>query len=188
MKNCVIITGPQAVGKMAVGMALKEKEDYKLFHNHMTIELVKEVYGYLDKSVWPMVTDLRAVIFNNVCKQPLKGFVFTYMWAFNYESDHQYINDLIEQFQDEGWRCIIVELEADMSVRLERNRTPLRLEQKATKRDLEWSDGELVASMDKYRLNSDPGEISHPYYLRINNESKDPDLVAEEIMTYIHSL
>lgn len=35
----VIITGPQAVGKMTVGQELEKLTDLKLFHNHMTIDL-----------------------------------------------------------------------------------------------------------------------------------------------------
>ena len=34
----IIITGPQAVGKMAVGKAIAARTDLKLFHNHMTID------------------------------------------------------------------------------------------------------------------------------------------------------
>lgn len=36
----VIIFGPQAVGKMTVGQELEKLTGLKLFHNHMTIELV----------------------------------------------------------------------------------------------------------------------------------------------------
>lgn len=36
----VLIFGPQAVGKMTVGHELEKRTDLKLFHNHMTIELV----------------------------------------------------------------------------------------------------------------------------------------------------
>ncbi|GAE48204.1 hypothetical protein JCM21738_5289 [Mesobacillus boroniphilus JCM 21738] len=36
----VLIFGPQAVGKMTVGHELEKITELKLFHNHMTIELV----------------------------------------------------------------------------------------------------------------------------------------------------
>ena len=36
----VIIIGPPAVGKMTIGQALEKITDLKLFHNHMSIELV----------------------------------------------------------------------------------------------------------------------------------------------------
>lgn len=36
----VLIFGPQAVGKMTVGQELAKITGLKLFHNHMTIDLV----------------------------------------------------------------------------------------------------------------------------------------------------
>ena len=36
----VILFGPLAVGKMTVGQELEKITGLKLFHNHMTIELV----------------------------------------------------------------------------------------------------------------------------------------------------
>lgn len=40
----VLIFGPQAVGKMTVGYELEKVSDLKLFHNHMTIELVNPFF------------------------------------------------------------------------------------------------------------------------------------------------
>jgi hypothetical protein len=42
----VILTGPQAVGKMTVGQQLETLTDLTLFHNHMTIDLVGNFFGY----------------------------------------------------------------------------------------------------------------------------------------------
>lgn len=182
MKPFIIITGPQAVGKMAVGMALKEKYNYRLFHNHMTIEMVIDLYGQLDRG---LVDKMRQMIFDDVVKKDLDGFCFTYMWGFNLESEHTYINDLIDMFESHDWQVYIIELEADMTTRLARNRTELRLKHKATKRNLEWSDNDLKGSMEKYRLNSNEGEITHPRYLRVNNTNLSPDQVAEMIYDYI---
>ena len=36
----ILIFGPQAVGKMTVGQELAKITNLKLFHNHMTIDLV----------------------------------------------------------------------------------------------------------------------------------------------------
>ena len=44
--SLVIIFGPQAVGKMTVGHELEKITDLKLFHNHMTIELVVSLFEY----------------------------------------------------------------------------------------------------------------------------------------------
>lgn len=186
MKPFIIITGPQAVGKMAVGMALREKYNYRLFHNHMTIEMVKDIYGVLDKDTWSLVGHMREVIFNNALTQNLDGFIFTYVWAFDMESDNKSVYDLIKKFEAHDWDVTIVELEADVETRLKRNRSELRLREKSTKRDVEWSDSELLETMDKYRLISKKGEITHPSYIRINNENLEPVEVAQQIYDYIN--
>lgn len=40
---------------------------------------------------------------------------------------------------------------------------------KASKRDFEWSEKDLLKSVEKYRLNSKPNEIKEENYIRINN-------------------
>jgi shikimate kinase len=44
--NFILITGPQAVGKMTVGQELEKITGLKLFHNHMSIELVLAHLNY----------------------------------------------------------------------------------------------------------------------------------------------
>ncbi|MCK6076515.1 hypothetical protein [Paenibacillus silvae] len=77
-----------------------------------------------------------------------------------------------------------VELEAEVSERLERNRSENRLQHKPTKCDLVWSEQDLLDSMKYYRLNPKPGEITHERYLRINNTSISPDQTARLIQEY----
>ena len=44
----VFILGDAAVGKMTVGQELMKITDLRLFHNHMTIEPVIEIFGRYD--------------------------------------------------------------------------------------------------------------------------------------------
>lgn len=62
-----------------------------------------------------------------------------------------------------------MELEEDLAERLKRNKTENRLSYKPSKRDFEWSEKDLLKSVEKYRLNSKPNEIKEKNYLRINN-------------------
>ncbi|MBN2795637.1 MAG: AAA family ATPase [Clostridia bacterium] len=178
----VIIIGPQAVGKMAVGMALAEKTGMRLFHNHMTIELAKDIYGDMNQEAWKLVGQLRKDIFDSVLHSDLEGFIFTYVWAFNLEEEYDYIQNLIDQFASEHIESYLIELEADLEERLLRNKTDLRLQQKPSKRNLEWSENELLNSMEKYRLNSNEGEITHKNYIKINNTKLTPEEVASQII------
>lgn len=45
----ILIFGPQAVGKMTVGQELAKLTDLKIFHNHMTIDLVSPFFDYSTK-------------------------------------------------------------------------------------------------------------------------------------------
>lgn len=177
----VVIVGPQAVGKMTVGHELAKRTDLKLFHNHMTIDLVNPFFSYGTPQGKRLVNLFRQEIFEEVSKSELYGMIFTYVWAFNAQSDWDYITQVCQLFEARGGTVYIVELEADVDERLERNRSAHRLEHKPTKRDLEWSDKDLLTTMEEYRLNSLEGEITRSNYIRINNTNFGAEQVANTI-------
>ena len=45
MSNLIVVSGPQAVGKMTVAESLKEKTGYSLMVNHDSIEVAKKVFS-----------------------------------------------------------------------------------------------------------------------------------------------
>lgn len=180
----VLITGPQAVGKMAVGMALAERTGLKLFHNHMTIEPVIRLFEYGSDEAQYLIGHFRNEIFKTMANSSEKGMIFTYVWAFNLESEYENVDQIMKTFHDQGATTYIVELEADLETRLERNKTPLRLEEKASKRDVKVTEKRMINSLKKYRLNSNEGEIEHPNYLRLNNNNLTPDQAAEKIIEH----
>ncbi|MHC0036945.1 AAA family ATPase [Pseudoneobacillus sp. C159] len=174
----VLIFGPQAVGKMTVGQELAKQTGLKLFHNHMTIDLVSQFFDYGTPQGKRLVGLFRQEIFEEVAKSDLPGLIFTYVWAFNLKSDWDYIEKVASLFEAHGATVYYVELEADVEERLERNKSPHRLEHKPTKRNLEWSERDLIASMDKYRLSSNEGEITKENYMKINNTNRSLEDVA----------
>lgn len=177
----VLLFGPQAVGKMTVGHELEKLTDLKLFHNHMTIDLVTPFFDYGSKEGKRLVHLFRSEIFETFAKSNQYGMIFTYVWAFNFQSDWEFVENVCQVFEQEGAEVFFVELESDLLTRLERNITPHRLEHKPSKRNIEWSVNDLKTSIDKYRLNSHDGEIQKENYLRINNT----DLSAEEVALQI---
>lgn len=177
----IIVFGPQAVGKMTVGQELAKITDLKLFHNHMTIELVIPFFSYGSEAGRRLVSSFRRQIFEEVANSDLYGLIFTFVWAFDLESDWQYVQSLTELFESKGGDVYWVELEADTAVRLERNRTPNRLDHKPSKRDVDRSERDLLGTMEKHRLQSSEGEIKRDNYLRINNSNLSAEEVAKHI-------
>lgn len=177
----VIIFGPQAVGKMTVGQELEKVTDLKLFHNHMTIELVHPFFSYGTDKGRGIVKDFRNRLFTEIADSDLDGLIFTFIWNFDVQGDWDYIEEVSNIFKDKGAEICLVELEADTDERFRRNRTEHRLLHKPTKRDIEFSDGLLQKSVEKDRLNSNDGEVNQENYLRINNTDLSPDVVARQI-------
>ncbi|UTR06786.1 AAA family ATPase [Alkalihalobacillus sp. LMS6] len=180
MAKLVILFGPQAVGKMTVGEALAEQTSLKLFHNHMSIDMVAPIFGFQDET-WRLVDLFRKEMFQSVAKSDLDGLIFTYVWAFDRQEDWEYIDNVASIFEENGGSVYFVELEAAFDERLARNKSTHRLQQKPTKRDVDFSEKELKESAQTYRLNSKKGELTKPYYLRINNTNRTSSDVAAEI-------
>lgn len=176
----VLIFGPQAVGKMTVGQELEQITELKLFHNHMTIELLEPYFSF-SPEMWRLSTLFRTEIFKAVAESEQEGLIFTYVWAFDQQDDWDYVDKICEIFESKGGSIYFVELEADFDERLERNKSPHRLEHKPTKRNVVWSENELKETMKKYRLNSNEGEIKKENYIKINNTNLSAVEVAKII-------
>ncbi len=173
----VLIIGSGAVGKMTVGQELMKQTGLRLFHNHTMIEPVIAVFGRYDG---PTVNELRDTVFRRFAASGAEGMIFTYMWAFDLQADWDYVAHLREIFDPYGTEYYCVELVAPKEVRLLRNATPNRLENKASKRDTAFSSA-LIEKEEGYRLVSHPGEIPFENYLRIENADIPPEEAARMI-------
>ncbi|MBE6950217.1 MAG: shikimate kinase [Ruminococcaceae bacterium] len=162
----LFMIGDAAVGKMTVGQELAKITGLRLFHNHMMIEPVLEIFGQ-----WrPDITQrLREVIFEEFAKTDSYGMIFTYMWAFDMKEDWDYVEWVKDIFGLPDEDVYYVELIAPQEVRLARNVTENRLKHKASKRDVEASNARLLRDDASWRCVSRPGEIPFPNYLRLEN-------------------
>ncbi len=171
----VIIFGAGAVGKMTVGQELMKITDLRLYHNHMDIEPVIEIFG---SRVSSAVNRIREVILDEFVKTDLYGLIFTFMWALDFPSDWEYLDNLVDIFRRGGAEIYYVELFAPQEVRLQRNVTENRLQHKASKRDIEVSNARVKYEDSMFRLVSNDGEIPFENYIKIDNSSLAPDVVA----------
>ena len=176
--DLIILIGSGAVGKMTVGQELMKITDFRLFHNHMMIEPVIEIFGKFDGAV---VSKLRDDIFDAFIKSDNKGMIFTFMWAFDMQSDWDYIKSVAEKFEATGGTVYYVELVASQKIRLNRNVSENRLKNKPSKRDIEWSNKRLIADDNNHRLVSFEGEIPFDNYIRIDNSNLSAKETAKMI-------
>ncbi len=106
--------------------------------------------------------------------------MFTLVWDFEDPEDAALVERYAAPFRERGSRVLFLELSADQDVRLERNACESRLAEKASKRDLAWSNANLVDMDARFRLNS-VDDFAHlpEAHLLIDNTHLEPDAVAE---------
>ena len=183
----LLLIGDTAVGKMTVGQELAKITSLRLFHNHMMIEPVLEVFGQFRSDV---IQQLREVMFREFARSDQYGMIFTFMWAFDQQADWDYVEWVKGIFGLEDRDVFYVELIAPQDVRLVRNRTENRLKEKASKRNVELSEMRMLDAEGKYRCVSEPGEVAAKLgcaperYLRIDNTELSPETVAELIANH----
>ena len=126
----IIITGPQAVGKMTVGQELVKITNLKLLHNHMTIEVLTKIFDYSRDAFRRLNEEFRIKIFEEFAKSDEEGIIFTTTWDFDDKEEWDRINNYIQIFKENNAQIYIIELEAELDERLKRNKSENRLENK----------------------------------------------------------
>ena len=181
MADLIVVCGPHAVGKMTVAESLRDRLRYNMMMNHDSIELSDRVFGFATPAQKEFNEAIREKAFALAVKHNV-DLVFTYVCVFDDPEERNYLTYLKDMFEQAGGRFFLVELRAELQTRLFRNETPHRMERKASKRDVAWSRADLLRAAEKYRLNSDEGEVWFENHLKIDNTDLSPDRVADLVI------
>ena len=181
MADLIVVCGPQAVGKMTVAEALRDKLHYNMMMNHDSIEMSDKIFGFGTPAQREFNAYFREKAFELAVRHNV-DLIFTYVCAFEMQEERDYLQSLHDLFTENGGRFFFVELSADLETRIARNETPHRMERKASKRDVEWSRANLLKDAREHRLNSDEGETWFTHHLKIDNTELSPDEVADRVI------
>jgi hypothetical protein len=187
----LLVFGPPAVGKMTVGRAIADAGGFRLFHNHHVIEPLLDVFEFESPQFQTLLGEFRQRVLEEAAAADV-DLVFTLVWALDLDKDAEAIRRHLAPFVEAGRRVVLVELCADLDTRLVRNRTPYRLAEKKSKRDVEWSD-DNVRDLERWQMNTDapsPGDevIAEFPHLRIDNTDRSPEDVAAQVLTWLETL
>ena len=183
MPDLIVIFGPPAVGKAAVGHELAQRTGLRFFHNHMTAEPVAALFGW-GAAPW-LLSQLRITLFTEALAQPnMPSIIFTFVWALDLEGDGEFIQKVVALFEASGGQVFFVELVASLPARLEREGTPLRLSLKPSKHNVQSARALLVEFEGKYKLNS-ANDFPYPeHHLVLNTEQYSPLECAQRIAAH----
>lgn len=149
----LLIIGPPAVGKMTVGREIAARSDFRLFHNHHTIEPLLEIFGFGTTPFTVLNREFRRRVIEEAARHDL-DLIFSFVWDLADDGDREYVEELVAPYESERGEVYVLELTADLDTRLARNRGEGRLAAKPSKQDVEWSDAN-VRAMEEHVMNTD---------------------------------
>ena len=77
----VFIYGPPAAGKLTVATELAEATGFKLFHNHLSVNLLTPVFEFGSRPFFKLIDKFRLEIIEEAAKEQINGLIFTFCYA-----------------------------------------------------------------------------------------------------------
>ena len=175
MPDLVIIFGPPACGKAAIGHELAKLTGFRFFHNHMTAEPVAALFGWDTPMYSETAAEIRLLLLSKALDEDgSPSIIFTFVWAFDLDTDNLFISQLVSIAKERGRQAYFVELTSSREARMAREGTPFRLQHKPAKRDVQRARA-LHAKIDaKHKMNSE-GDFPYPsHHVIIDTEAQEP--------------
>ena len=98
--SLLLILGPPAVGKMTVGRAIADRSDFRLFHNHHSIEMLLDVFDYGTPPFRTLNSEVRRRVVEEAAASGT-DLVFTFVMGMDEQDEADYL-DLVEQIIASG--------------------------------------------------------------------------------------
>ena len=172
----VFLHGAPAVGKLTVARELAALTDFRLFHNHLTVDLASSLFSFGSE---PFIL-LREQIWLAAFAQAARNNV-SLIFTFNPERTvrEKFIRDTIDLVEAAGGKVVFVELtctEAELEQRLE---------------DESRREFGKLASLEQYRSLKNAGAFQFPKLpkgISIDTTKQPPANTARLIAEYIDSV
>jgi shikimate kinase len=122
----IFLYGPPASGKYTIAKLLAEKMGYKLFHNHLTVDLLRSVFEFGAPGFFELSRKMRLQIFEEAARQNIPGIVFTYVYE--KDEDDPFIREVLEKVTAAGGEVKFVQIYCEKEELLKRVKEESRKE------------------------------------------------------------
>lgn len=109
----LFIYGPPAAGKLTVARELCKITDYKIFHNHLTVDLASSIFPMGTKAYSDLVEDIRLKVIETASKSKVAGIIFTFVYGietYGGREDDKFIKKVIDKVEKYKGRVLFVKL------------------------------------------------------------------------------
>ena len=175
----VFIYGQPGVGKLTVAQELAKVTGYKLFHNHITADLVFSLFPFGTKECFALADKLRLDFIEAAAKHNIKGMIFTFVYGIEISGDNKdaiFIKKVVRAVRRHHGEVLFVKLTCDEKKLRRRIRHPSRKKFRKLRRIKN-----LLATRQKYILDA---TIPFDKSYIIENTHISPKKVAAMIQRY----
>jgi len=174
----LFLYGPPAAGKYTIGTEIAERTGYKLFHNHMTVDISRLLFGEPGNNV-PQASALKDQLRTDVIRTAAEqniDLIFTL--AYTRGASDQFVYDVVKAVTDNHGCVCFVQLHAPRAVLHSRiNNTSRHLLGKPT------SSQQLD---EKFARGGVDLPVLFTNNLRLDTSLLDPQEAAERVITHFH--
>jgi hypothetical protein len=120
----LFLYGPPAAGKLTVATELAALTGFKLFHNHMTVDLARAFFEFASPGFMHVVDTMRMALFEAAAMEPLDGLIFTFVYSADRDDD--WVREVVATVERHGGEVCFVRLVCEQALLLERVALPER--------------------------------------------------------------
>lgn len=148
----IFLHGLPGVGKLTVARELAGLTGYRLFHNHLTVDLVGSVFEFGSRPFVELRERFWLAVFRRAAEEDLPGLVFTFVFERTVRDD--FVGRVLEEVESRGGEVLFAELTCRRDV-FKGRLTDASRAQFGKLRSVEFLD-ELVADGRVYRPDALP--------------------------------
>lgn len=115
--NLVFIYGPPAAGKFTVGSEVSQLTGFKFFHNHLTVDYVRNLFSDDHVLYSELLQEIRLAYLTSAARANI-DMVFTL--AYSGEIDDEWVAKIVDAVEENDSRVCFIQLNAPEEVLLER--------------------------------------------------------------------
>ncbi|MCA1622951.1 MAG: AAA family ATPase [Acidobacteria bacterium] len=169
----IFIYGAPGVGKLTVANEIARKTDFKVFHNHLSIDAIEPIFEFGSESFWKLIDLIRVETITEAARVG-QNLVHTFCYAKG--EDDEYVTKIIKTVEENGGEICFVLLVCEHSELEKRVLEESRMKfKKANNLEL------LKEILEKYDLFS---PVPFQESLRIDNTNLSAEATARKIIEH----
>jgi hypothetical protein len=170
----IVLYGLPGVGKLTTAKALSALTGFRLFHNHLSFDLVKAIFDFPSPPFGRLLATVRLAAFEEAAREGVPGLIFTFVYAAPH--DDAFLEAMLRVVRQHDGQVLFVRLTCDPAVNDARITAPERRAYgKVT--SVEW----LRKAQAHWRMEE---AIPFGESFEIDNTALEPDTSARRIAAH----